>query len=53
MLETLIIYLYVVVDALLVALTKNYYCLTHKVIGKVVDRYSGTVVIIVTFRING
>ena len=44
MLGTPIMYLCVVDDAVLVALTRNYYCLVCRVIEKVVDRYSGTIV---------
>jgi len=46
-------YLCVVVDALLVVLTINYYCLMCRAIGKVVDRYSGTIVGVVMFGTNG
>lgn len=44
MLGTPIMYLCVVEDTVLVALTRNCYCLMYRVIEKVVDRYSGTVV---------
>jgi len=39
-----IMYLCVVEDEVLAALTRNCYCLMCRVIGKVVDRYSGTAV---------
>ena len=53
MLGTPIMYLCVVVDALLVVLTRNYYCLICRVIEKVVNRYGGAVVGVVTFGTNG
>ena len=48
-----IMYVWVVDDALFVALTRNYYCLMCRVIGKVVDPYSGTVVGVTTYVTNG
>ena len=53
MVGTPIIYLCVVEDVVLVALTRNCYYLMCKVIGKVVDRYSGTVVGVTTSDKNG
>ena len=46
-------YLRVVEDAVLVALTINCYCLTCREIRKVFDRYSGTVVGVTTSGKNG
>ena len=53
MLRNPIMYLCVVEDATLVALTRNCYCLMYRVIGKVVDRYSGTVVCVTMSGKNG
>jgi len=51
-LGTLIMYLCAVVNALFVVLTRNCYCLMCRLIRKVVDRYSGTVVSVVTSGTN-
>ena len=48
MLATLIMYFCAVIDALLVAMTKNYYCMTCRVIGKMIDRLTSAVVVVVT-----
>ena len=53
MLETSIIYVSVVDDALFVALIRNCYSLMCMVIRKVFDRYSGTVVGVMTSSRNG
>ena len=53
MLETSIMYVCVVDDTLFVALIRNCCSLMCMVIGKVVDRYSGTVVGVMTSSRNG
>ena len=53
LLGTFIMYLYVVVDALLVALINICYCLTCRVIGKVVDGYICMVIDVATSGTNG
>ena len=50
---TPIMYVWVVDDALFVPLTRNCYCLMCRVIGKVADPYSGTVVDVATSGTNG